>query len=82
MPPEYYEVEAFPDHKIHHRTGHRKVGVNEKLSQWRNVTSEVSHGSFLGPVLFNIIINDLELSGTSGLAKFAYDTKLCKWDKQ
>ena len=55
------------------------VVIHGKCSSWTGVTSGVTQGSVLGPILFVMFINDIEEGVCSNLLKFADDTKLfCK----
>jgi ribonuclease P/MRP protein subunit RPP40 len=56
----------------------QRVCIDGEYSEWAKVTSGVSQGSVLGPILFIIFINDLDSNIISKLDKFADDSKLGK----
>ncbi len=58
--------------------GNRKqrVIINCIASDWASITSGVPQGFVLGPVLFIIYINDIDVRLNNFISKFADDTKI------
>ena len=59
----------------------QRVKVNGSFSSWKQLTLGVPQGSVLGPLLFNIYINDLLFSlNNTGVCNYADDTTLFACD--
>ena len=53
-----------------------RVLIRDNMSDWETVTSSVPQGSFLGPLLFTIFINDLPNKIKNQCKLYADDCKL------
>ncbi len=54
----------------------QRVVIDGFNSKWALVTSGVPQGSILGPVLFIIYMNDVDVGLNNRISKFADDTKI------
>ncbi len=54
----------------------QRVVINRTASDWAPVTNGVPQESVLGPMLFIIYINDIDVGVNNFIGKFADDTKI------
>ena len=54
----------------------QRVVINGETSAWCDVLSGVPQGSVLGPLLFNIYVNDMPTQVSSSVLQFADDLKM------
>ena len=54
----------------------QRVMVNGSMPGWRSVMSVIPQDSVLGPILFNVCINDIKSGVNCTLSSFADDTML------
>ena len=67
----------------YHSQRHQRVRVGSSLSEWLEIILGVPHGSILGPILFNVFINDSFLFiRETDICKFADNTALCPCEKE